>query len=40
MGHGKEAINALYAQYKCPKRRGDYSSTDTWGWIFPSLTPI
>ncbi|MBN3886943.1 MULTISPECIES: hypothetical protein [unclassified Nostoc] len=21
-----------------PKRRGDYPSTDTWGWSFPSLS--
>ncbi|MCC5622590.1 hypothetical protein LC574_15205 [Nostoc sp. CHAB 5715] len=33
MGHGEEATNAL-----CPKRRGDYPSTDTWGWSFPSLS--
>ncbi|QMS90349.1 hypothetical protein HUN01_23215 [Nostoc edaphicum CCNP1411] len=23
---------------QCPKRRGDYPSTDTWGWSFPSLS--
>ncbi|QMS88538.1 hypothetical protein HUN01_13375 [Nostoc edaphicum CCNP1411] len=33
MGHGKEHTNA-----QCPKRRGDYPSTDTWGWSFPSLS--
>ncbi|MBD2728044.1 hypothetical protein H6G96_17395 [Nostoc sp. FACHB-892] len=33
MGHGEEVTNAL-----CPKRRGDYPSTDTWGWSFPPLS--
>jgi hypothetical protein len=33
MGHGKEATNACR-----PKRRGDYPSTDTWGWSFPSFS--
>ncbi|WP_267871557.1 hypothetical protein [Nostoc sp. CHAB 5715] len=23
---------------QCPKRRGGYPSTDTWGWSFPPLS--
>ncbi|MEH2192810.1 MAG: hypothetical protein V7K98_09225 [Nostoc sp.] len=34
MGNGEESF-MLNAQ--CPKWRGGYPSTDTWGWSFPPL---
>jgi hypothetical protein len=35
MGHGEEVTNARSLS---PRRLGRQSSTDTWGWSFPSLS--
>ncbi|MBE9038267.1 hypothetical protein IQ246_24825 [aff. Roholtiella sp. LEGE 12411] len=37
-GYANDYTQSGQAQYKCPKRRGDYSFTDAWGWSLPSLS--